>query len=147
MHDGEGAPLEHIIEIGEDGLNHELMYTQHIKRPHRLRTGQFRREKGLPPIIADEEDERLRREQAIVDEEWKFANWSEAEAAAFIEQGFDWIRYDPECEWIASMEVLAEVQGIGRSTFPKVNMTYHWLSQLQNDPDVIAQREVCFRSA
>jgi hypothetical protein len=75
-------------------------------------------------------------------EEWRFSGWQEPDAITFVEQGFDWIRYDPECEWLASIEVLAEVSAGNRSGLAPVMLPYYWATQLSNDRDVIAQREV-----
>lgn len=41
--------------------------------------------------------------------------------------GYEWIRVDPECEWIAIFEF--------------VERPWYWISQLQGDRDVVAQIE------
>jgi transcription initiation factor TFIID subunit 2 len=41
--------------------------------------------------------------------------------------GYEWIRIDPELEWLA--------------TFEFVEKPWYWISQLQGDRDVVAQFE------
>lgn len=42
--------------------------------------------------------------------------------------GYEWIRIDPDCEWIAA--------------FDFAEKPWYWVSQLQGDKDVVAQLEV-----
>lgn len=62
--------------------------------------------------------------------DWKVAEWTEEQANAMMTEGsgYEWIRIDPDCEWLAVFE------------FPE--KPWYWISQLQGDKDVIAQLEV-----
>lgn len=151
INEGDGAPYEHVLEIGDEGLSHELVYNPHQRRAHRLRNGTYRQEKGLPPLQSAEVDgagqqpPQLSHEvqQAIQnDKDWHFSGWAEADAVTFVEQGFDWIRYDPESEWLGTIEVLPEISAGNRSGLAPVMLNYAWTSQLLSDRDVTAQREV-----
>ena len=149
MNEGDGAPYEHVIELGDEGLSHELVFNPHQRRAHRLRNGHYRQEKGLPMLQTADDSGQVSvavLETARMAEEWHFSGWSEADATVFVDQGFDWIRYDPECEWLASIEVLAEVSAGNKNGLAPVMLPYYWMSQLQSDRDVVAQREVSLTS-
>jgi transcription initiation factor TFIID subunit 2 len=62
--------------------------------------------------------------------DWRVAEWTEDQADAMMTEGsgYEWIRIDPDCEWLALFE------------FPE--KPWYWISQLQGDKDVIAQLEV-----
>lgn len=64
--------------------------------------------------------------------EWRVAEWSEEQADAMMSEGsgYEWIRIDPDLEWLAVFE------------FPE--KPWYWISQLQGDKDVVAQLEVSF---
>jgi transcription initiation factor TFIID subunit 2 len=145
VHEGDGAPYEHVVEVGDEGLTHELVYNPHQRRAHRLRNGQYRQDKGLPALQAADEAPPLSAEVLDAmqsDKDWRFSGWNEPDAITFVDQGFDWIRYDPECEWLASIEVLSEVSAGIKAGLAPVQMTYFWTSQLLGDRDVAAQKEV-----
>jgi len=149
VNEGDGAPYEHVIELGDEGLSHELVFNPHQRRAHRLRNGHYRQEKGLPMLQTADDSGQVSAavlETARMAEEWHFSGWSEADATVFVDQGFDWIRYDPECEWLASIEVLAEVSAGNKNGLAPVMLPYYWMSQLQSDRDVVAQREVSLTS-
>ena len=145
VNEGDIAPYEHVIELGDEGLTHELVFNPHQRRAHRLRNGHYRQEKGLPMLqTADDAAQASAglHDAAKTVEEWRFSGWHEPDAITFVEQGFDWIRYDPECEWLASIEVLAEVSAGSRSGLAPIMLPYYWSEQLHHDRDVVAQREV-----
>jgi hypothetical protein len=54
-------------------------------------------------------------------------------------QGFDWIRYDPDGEWIAVFERQKTAVG----GVPAESDAIVWATQLQYEKDVMAQKEVC----
>lgn len=145
VNEGDAAPYEHVVELGDEGLTHELVFTPHQRRAHRLRNGHYRQEKGLSVLQTMDDTVQASagpQEAAKVAEDWHFSGWQEPDAVTFVEQGFDWIRYDPECEWLASIEILAEVSAGNRSGLAPIMLPYYWSEQLQHDRDVIAQREV-----
>jgi transcription initiation factor TFIID subunit 2 len=61
-------------------------------------------------------------------EDWRLEDWSKEEEEKMAQESFEWIRMDADFEWICTL---------------KVNQPdYMFLSQLQQDRDVIAQYEV-----
>jgi transcription initiation factor TFIID subunit 2 len=61
---------------------------------------------------------------------WRVADWTDEQAETMFGEGggYEWIRIDPECEWIAVFEFAEK--------------PWYWISQLQGDRDVAAQIEV-----
>jgi transcription initiation factor TFIID subunit 2 len=61
-------------------------------------------------------------------QEWKLADWSKEEEDRMGQESYEWIRMDADIEWICKMSL----------GMPD----YMYLSQLQQDRDVVAQLEV-----
>ncbi|WVQ66072.1 uncharacterized protein L199_004250 [Kwoniella botswanensis] len=150
IHEADGAPFEHLIDIKTPTKTFPLPFNTKYKRTRR--SGQIAaRFSQMQDALAagetnDEEDEaRLQAaDRAGVfayppweDEEerrrWRVAEWGENDADQMLGEGggYEWIRIDPECEWLASIEYNEK--------------PWCWISQLQGDRDVIAQLEAINR--
>jgi transcription initiation factor TFIID subunit 2 len=133
IHEADGTPYEHIIEIKERRVRQDIPYNTKYKRLKRTR-----RQKEKAAIAAGvdaselQEDvllyslgDTLQTDQEIA--EWKLADWTKADEDAMNNESFEWMRVDADFEWIAI---------INNSQSP-----WMYLSQLQQDRDVIAQLE------
>jgi transcription initiation factor TFIID subunit 2 len=148
IHEADGAPFEHLIDVKDPSRQFNLPFNTKYKRTRRSGHVAARYNNVKDALVAAEEGDadeaRLREsERASVfsyppweDEEerrkWRVAEWGEDQAEDVIGEGggYEWIRVDPECEWLASFE------------FPE--KPWCWISQLQGDRDVVAQLEVRF---
>nr|XP_019043571.1 transcription initiation factor TFIID subunit 2 [Kwoniella bestiolae CBS 10118]OCF22501.1 transcription initiation factor TFIID subunit 2 [Kwoniella bestiolae CBS 10118] len=150
IHEADGAPFEHLVDIKTPSKTFPLPFNTKYKRTRRSGHIAARFSKMQDALAAgeanDEEDEaRLQAaDRAGVfayppweDEEerrrWKVAEWGENDADQMMGEGggYEWIRIDPECEWLASIEYNEK--------------PWCWISQLQGDRDVIAQLEAINR--
>ena len=146
IHEADGAPFEHVVDIKTPYKLFPLPFNTKYKRTRRsghiaARFNKMQDDLALggesdedeaqlqaadrTEVFAyspwDDEDERSR---------WRVAEWDEEQVTAMLGEGggYEWMRVDPECEWLASFE------------FPE--KPWYWISQLQGDRDVIAQLEV-----
>ncbi|WVF68463.1 hypothetical protein IAT40_003229 [Kwoniella sp. CBS 6097] len=146
IHEADGAPFEHLVDIKTNQRTFTLPFNTKYKRTRRSGQVAARFNKMQDALAAgdanDEEDEaRLQAaDRAGVfayppweDEEerrrWRVAEWGEEQADQMMGEGggYEWIRVDPECEWLAAIEFAEK--------------PWCWVSQLQGDRDVIAQLE------
>lgn len=150
IHEADGTPYEHVINIGEMYKKHEVSFNTKYKRIRRS-TKRFQARKAAEeaaaagdveaieavghmdtsftlPLWEDSKDPETGKRR----ESWKVADWSEDDEKAQEQAVYEWIRIDTEFEWIAVI------------SFEQPD--FMWLSQLQRDRDVIAQLEVssCF---
>lgn len=146
IHEADGTPYEHVIDIREQYKKHEVGFNTKYKRIRRS-TKRFQARKaaeeaaaaGDPeaieavgeidtsfslPLWEDSKNENTGKER----EKWKVADWSEEDEKIQEQAVYEWIRIDTEFEWIASI------------SFEQPD--FMWISQLQRDRDVIAQLEV-----
>ncbi|OXC60064.1 hypothetical protein LQV05_005617 [Cryptococcus neoformans] len=148
IHEADGAPFEHLIDIKTPQKTFPLPFNTKYKRTRRsghiaarFNKMQDALDAANEPSNDDEEEAKLEAaDRAGVfayppwdDEEerrrWKVAEWGEGEANAMLGEGggYEWIRVDPDCEWLAIFEFAEK--------------PWCWISQLQGDRDVIAQLE------
>ena len=133
IHEADGTPYEHIVDIKSADMKFEIPYNTKYKR---LKRG--RKRKDQPGIAGAEVAEGqedillyclgdvLQTTEEVAD--WKFSEWSREQEEAMSSESYEWIRMDADFEWICKM------------TF---NMpAYMYTSQLQQDRDVVAQMEV-----
>ena len=134
IHEADGTPYEHIIEIKEGQTKFDIPYNTKYKRLKRSRRQKERLSAAagvdysvegnddvlvhcLGDVLQSEEETR----------EWRFADWTKGEEEQMSQESYEWIRMDADFEWISKMEI---------------NMPgYMYLSQLQQDRDVVAQFE------
>lgn len=135
IHEADGTPYEHIVEIKEGTTRFDIPYNTKYKRLKRTRRQRERAGAGLGnemnvdgqedvllyclgDVLQSEEDVRT----------WKMAEWSKEDEERMSGESYEWIRMDADFEWICQMTI---------------NMPgYMFVSQLQQDRDVVAQYEV-----
>lgn len=60
--------------------------------------------------------------------EWRLTDWTKEEEALMSEEFYEWLRFDKDFEWICNVELDSKI--------------HMWVSQLQQDNDVVAQMQV-----
>lgn len=128
IHEADGTPYEHIVQIQEHNQRIEVPYNTKYKRLKRGKGGKKAKAAGR----ADEEEQEtllyslgdvLQEEDEVQD--WKIKDWTPEEELRMGQESYEWIRVDADFEWIAQF-----------SPFLPGPM---FVSQLQQDKDVDAQ--------
>ncbi|KAI0876907.1 hypothetical protein GGS24DRAFT_449404 [Hypoxylon argillaceum] len=133
IHEADGTPYEHIVEIREEGarsVRFEIPYNTKYKR---LKRNRRQRERAMANNNAKEEGQKelyylgdiMQHPDDV--EEWGFRDWDEETEAKMDQESYEWIRMDADFEWICEM----------KTTLP----AYMYASQLQQDRDVAAQQD------
>ncbi|KAL8826525.1 MAG: hypothetical protein Q9191_003749 [Dirinaria sp. TL-2023a] len=134
IHEADGTPYEHIIEIKEAQTKFDIPYNTKYKRLKRSRRQKERTSAAAGiEYAADGNDDVLlyclgdvlQSEEEIQD--WKLSDWTKEEEDRMSQESYEWIRMDADFEWICKMDI--QMPG------------YMYLSQLQQDRDVVAQLE------
>lgn len=134
IHEADGTPYEHIIEIKEALTKFEIPYNTKYKRLKRSRRQKERTAavSGMDYMGDGDNDillyclgDVLQSEEEIRD--WKLVEWSKEDEDKMSQESYEWIRVDADFEWICKMSI--------------VMPGYMYLSQLQQDRDVVAQLE------
>ena len=135
IHEADGTPYEHIIEIKDSTTRFDVPYNTKYKRLKRTRR---QKEKALTAVGAEYAGEGtddvllyslgdvLQAEEEIRD--WRIHDWSPDDEERMSQESYEWIRMDADFEWICKISLQMP--------------PYMWVSQLQQDRDVIAQLEV-----
>lgn len=135
IHEADGTPYEHIVEIKEGVTKFEIPYNTKYKRLKRNKRQKERAAAatGTDPIAETQEDvllyclgDVLQSEDEVQD--WRLADWTKEDEERMGQESYEWIRMDADLEWICKLSL--------------VMPGYMYLSQLQQDRDVIAQLEV-----
>lgn len=138
IHEADGTPYEHIVEIREDAaksVKFEIPYNTKYKR---LKRNRRQRERALASSSKANDDAPKDlyylgdvMQQADEMEAWDFRDWDEETEAKMDQESYEWIRMDADFEWICEMQT---------------NMpAYMYASQLQQDRDVVAQQDsMCY---
>ncbi|GJC88328.1 transcription initiation factor TFIID subunit 2 [Colletotrichum liriopes] len=135
IHEADGTPYEHIVEIREDAAKaakFEIPYNTKYKRLKRKRraTEKLSAQSAADPdnnedallyclgdVLTNPEDMR----------KWEFSEWEPDIEKAMDQESYEWIRMDADFEWACEM---------------KTNLqSYMYVSQLQQDRDVVAQQD------
>ncbi|KAL8697735.1 MAG: hypothetical protein Q9224_002165, partial [Gallowayella concinna] len=134
IHEADGSPYEHLIEIKDAVTKVDINYNTKYKR---LKRSKRQKERivtaGGVDYNPDANDDVLlyclgdvlQSEEEI--QQWRLADWSKEAEDQMSQESYEWIRMDSNFEWIC-----------------KIQMTmagYMYLSQLQQDKDVVAQYE------
>ena len=135
IHEADGTPYEHIIEIKEVLTRFDIPYNTKYKRLKRSRRAKERAAaaQGLD-LSGDAQDDVLLYCLGDVMQgeddmrEWKLVDWTKEDEEKMAQESYEWIRIDKDFEWISKI------------SFGQPH--YMWVSQLQQDPDVVAQVEV-----
>lgn len=141
IHEADGTPYEHVVDIKDGYTKLDIPYNTKYKRLKRSRRQKERAAAGAGvdiSIDAQNDDvllyclgDVLQSEEEVDD--WRLEDWSKEDEDKMAQESFEWIRMDADFEWICTLKV-------GQPD-------YMFLSQLQQDRDVIAQYEVCFRTS
>jgi transcription initiation factor TFIID subunit 2 len=141
IHEADGTPYEHVVDINQAYKRHEVPFNTKYKRVRRNTKRYLARQAAAQ--AAAEGDAEAVEAMGLVDmafgleiwekekerENWKVADWSEEDEAAMSGATYEWIRLDADFEWIASLNFVDQPD-------------FMWVSQLQRDRDVVAQLEV-----
>ncbi|KAK5954935.1 Transcription initiation factor TFIID subunit 2 [Knufia fluminis] len=128
IHEADGTPYEHIIDIKEAVTKVEVPYNTKYKR---LKRSKKQRAKNAARAENDDEQEALvyclgdvlQSEEEIA--AWRITEWSEEHEQVMNSESYEWIRLDADFEWISSTR-------LGQPG-------HMFASQLQQDRDVAAQ--------
>lgn len=135
IHEADGTPYEHIIEIKEAKTTFDIPYNTKYKRLKRSRRQKERTAavSGMESFASGGDDvllyslgDVLQTEEEV--KQWRLDDWSKEEEDKMNQESYEWIRMDADFEWICKMSVSMQ--------------SYMWVSQLQQDRDVVAQLEV-----
>jgi transcription initiation factor TFIID subunit 2 len=143
IHEADGAPFEHVVDIKSMQKTYNLPFNTKYKRTRRSGHIAARFRKLQQDLAAEDDQEETQPKTAEAfaytpwDEEeerkrWRVAEWSDEQVEVMMGEGggYEWIRIDPDCEWLASFEFSEK--------------PWYWISQLQSDRDVAAQLEARF---
>ncbi|KAG8623632.1 hypothetical protein KVT40_008608 [Elsinoe batatas] len=134
IHEADGTPYEHIIEIKDVTTRFEIPYNTKYKR---LKRSKRAKERSIaingPEQVGDSQDDvllyclgdTLQSEQEVKD--WFLVDWTEQQENQMGQESYEWIRMDADFEWIGRMNLNMPI--------------YMYVSQLQQDRDVVAQFE------
>ena len=135
IHEADGTPYEHIVEISSPSQTFEVPYNTKYKRLKRSRRQKERTVAAADPEYARDDGgdvvlyslgDILQSEEDV--KKWQMAEWTPDDEERMSQESYEWIRMDANFEWICKMSL----------TMPG----YMWVSQLQQDRDVVAQLEV-----
>ncbi len=134
IHESDGTPYEHIVEIREGVQKIEIPYHTKYKRLKRSRREKERATAGPgTEVTAENHDDVLlyclgdvlQSKEDI--REFGLVEWDAEMEAKMEQESYEWIRMDADFEWICELTI---------------NMpSYMFLSQLQQDRDVVAQQD------
>lgn len=135
IHEADGTPYEHIVEINASKVKVEIPYNTKYKRLKRNRLNKERlaAAAGLDASGDAQEDVTFYMLGDVFaspeeQQEWKLGDWSPEVERQQEGEAYEWIRIDADFEWICKAKV--------------VMPSYMYISQLQQDKDVVAQAEV-----
>ena len=134
IHEADGTPYEHIVEIKDVTTRFEIPYNTKYKR---LKRSKRAKERSIaingPEQVGDSQDDvllyclgdTLQTDQEVKD--WYLCDWTEQQENQMGQESYEWIRMDADFEWIGRMNLNMPI--------------YMYVSQLQQDRDVVAQYE------
>ncbi|KAL1958054.1 hypothetical protein VTO42DRAFT_5266 [Malbranchea cinnamomea] len=134
IHEADGTPYEHIVEIKEGVTKFDIHYNTKYKR---LKRSKRQRERAATAAGVDANAEGqddvllyclgdvLQSEEDM--QKWRLVEWTKEEEERMGQESYEWIRMDADFEWICKMSLAMP--------------GYMYLSQLQQDRDVVAQLE------
>ena len=133
IHEADGTPYEHVVDIKEGNATFDIPYSTKYKRLKRSRR-QKERAAGVVDAAAElGEDaliyclgEILQTPQEM--QEWGLTDWNDDQQQEMENESYEWFRIDADFEWLCSKTLM--------------NMkAWMYISQLQQDRDVVAQQE------
>jgi transcription initiation factor TFIID subunit 2 len=134
IHEADGTPYEHVVEIKEGYTKLEIPYNTKYKRLKRSRRQKERAAAGAGVDISFDVQQNddvllyclgdvLQGEEEVDD--WRLVDWSKEDEERMAQESFEWIRMDADFEWVCTLNINQP--------------DYMFLSQLQQDRDVVAQ--------
>lgn len=135
IHEADGTPYEHIVEIKEALTRVDIPYNTKYKR---LKRSKRQKERAAAAAGLDASGEAqddvllyclgdvLQSDSDVKD--WRLADWSHDDEEKMNQESYEWIRMDADFEWICKLKLQMPA--------------YMFVSQLQQDKDVVAQMEV-----
>ncbi|KAM0455339.1 hypothetical protein ACHAO4_004224 [Trichoderma viride] len=136
IHEADGTPYEHILEIREDAARStkfEIPYNTKYKRLKRTRRMKEKHNAGASMEIPENTDDALLYCLGDVLQspddlrDWELIEWDPETERKMDQESYEWIRVDADFEWACSMNRTLE--------------PYMYVSQLQQDRDVVAQQD------
>ncbi|KAH9879402.1 hypothetical protein J1614_002842 [Plenodomus biglobosus] len=135
IHEADGTPYEHIVDINSASVKVEIPYNTKYKRLKRNRLNKERMAAaaGLDASGETQEDVTfyMLGDLFTTPEEhasWRLDDWPAEDEAKQEQEAYEWIRVDADFEWICKTVI---------NDMP----SYMYVSQLQQDKDVVAQAE------
>lgn len=133
IHEADGTPYEHVVDLKEGYTKLDIPYNTKYKRLKRTRRQKERAAVGTGVDVntdSQNDDVLLYCLGDVLQgdddmEDWRLVDWSKEDEDRMSQESFEWIRMDADFEWICTLN-------IGQPD-------YMFLSQLQQDRDVIAQ--------
>lgn len=132
IHEADGSPYEHVVNLQESFTKLDILYNTKYKRlkrnkknkehvdVHNIEGGEDAEMDGvLLHCLGD-----VLQSDAEV-KAWKLSDWTKDQEDRMMNEAFEWIRVDTDFEWIC-------ILNIGQPD-------YMFASQLQQDRDVVAQ--------
>ncbi|KAF7554109.1 hypothetical protein G7046_g6915 [Stylonectria norvegica] len=136
IHEADGTPYEHILEIREDAANRstkfEIPYNTKYKRLKRTRRMKEKQNVGASMDTENLDDALLYCLGDVLQtpddqKEWELIEWDPETERKMDQESYEWIRVDADFEWACDMKRTLE--------------PYMYVSQLQQDRDVVAQQD------
>src|SRR5436190_506011 len=106
IHEADGTPYEHIVDIKEVNTKVEIPYNTKYKRLKRSRRQKERAAAAAGLDISGEAQDDvllyclgdvLQSEEEVND--WKLTDWSKEEEDRMSQESYEWIRMDADFEW------------------------------------------------
>jgi transcription initiation factor TFIID subunit 2 len=134
IHEADGTPYEHVVEIRDGVAKIDIPYNTKYKRLKRSRRQKERMNAGAVDPNAEAGEDALYyclgdvlQSPAEV-QEWGLQDWDQEAEARMDQESYEWVRIDADFEWICDKSFVS---------MP----AYMYVSQLQQDRDVVAQQE------
>lgn len=134
IHEADGTPYEHVVEIRDGLAKIDIPYNTKYKRLKRSRRQKERLNAGAIDPNAEASDDALYYclgdvlQTPAEIEAWQLREWDADTEARMDQESYEWVRIDADFEWICDKSFVS---------MP----AYMYISQLQQDRDVVAQQE------
>ena len=139
IHEADGTPYEHVLNIQEHFKKHEVPFNTKYKRIRR-NTKRYQARQAAATAAASGDTE-AQEDIAALDvgfnlalwedeaerERWRVEDWTEEDDNEMSQATYEWIRIDADLEWICNINFEQK--------------DFMWISQLTRDRDVVAQLE------
>ncbi|KAG9538402.1 hypothetical protein KCU97_g22892, partial [Aureobasidium melanogenum] len=126
IHEADGTPYEHIVEIKDTHTKIEIPYNTKYKRLKRSKRAKERAMAANGIDLGGEAEndvllyclgDVLQSEDEVKD--WRLVDWGKEEEDRMGQESYEWIRMDADFEWIGKIDLIMPI--------------YMYVSQLQQD--------------